>query len=109
MEDQIKTRLQAQGWPNIGPSFVLDFACLRRQNYGSLEFSSRDHYPRAGESGYHAYRSHAASIVKFWRAFAHPYSGRPAPMRAYAQLRAAFKEDPSSLSADDRARTEQLL
>ena len=30
-------------------------------------------------------------------------------MRAYAQLRAAFKEDPSSLSADDRARTEQLL
>ena len=26
-----------------------------------------------------------------------------------AQLRAAFKEDPSSLSADDRARAEQLL
>ena len=25
------------------------------------------------------------------------------------QLRAAFKEDPSSLSADDRARAEQLL
>ena len=26
-----------------------------------------------------------------------------------AELRAAFKEDPSSLSADDRARAEQLL
>ena len=26
-----------------------------------------------------------------------------------AKLRAAFKEDPSSLSADDRARAEQLL
>ena len=26
-----------------------------------------------------------------------------------AQLRATFKEDPSSLSADDRARAEQLL
>ena len=29
--------------------------------------------------------------------------------RRNAQLRAAFKEDPSSLSADDRARAEQLL
>ena len=29
--------------------------------------------------------------------------------RHNAELRAAFKEDPSSLSADDRARAEQLL
>ena len=29
--------------------------------------------------------------------------------KANAELRAAFKEDPSSLSADDRARAEQLL
>ena len=29
--------------------------------------------------------------------------------RHNAELRAAFKEDPSSLSADDRARVEQLL
>ena len=29
--------------------------------------------------------------------------------RRNAELRAAFKEDPSSLSADDRARAEQLL
>ena len=30
-------------------------------------------------------------------------------VRRNAELRAAFKEDPSSLSAEDRARAEQLL
>ena len=32
-----------------------------------------------------------------------------ATIRRNAELRAAFKEDPSSLSADDRARAEQLI
>ena len=34
---------------------------------------------------------------------------KSAPRPLNAELRAAFKEDPSSLSADDRARAEQLL
>ena len=46
---------------------------------------------------------------------AHPATGwiekslRDARAALNAQLRAAYKEDPSSLSADDRARAEQLL
>ena len=38
-----------------------------------------------------------------------PVQDKDARAALNAELRAAFKEDPSSLSADDRARAEQLL
>ena len=53
-----------------------------------------------------AVRSMSSSVVTASRSSS---SVREARAELNAQLRAAYKEDPSSLSADDCARAEQLL